>query len=193
VVQVGMQQRSMPHIREARELLASGKIGSVNKITLSWNRNSNRFNRDKVPVDPNSVDWKAFLGTAPDQPLDGYRMRNWRWFWDFGGGIFTDLMVHWIDVAHWLTGKDNPLRALAWNPKTNSPMSLSNDKSIEKWGDLGIEGPLSDKPLTQVLIVPSHGLRSVAERFLNLKDRPKAITVEKENQLDIVDAVAAMP
>ena len=97
------------------------------------------------------------------------------------------------DVLSIIVHKDNPLRALAWNPKTNSPMSLSNDKTIEKWGDLGIDGPLSDKPLTHVLIVPSHGLRSVAERFLNLKDRPKAITIEKENQLDIVDAVAATP
>jgi phosphate transport system substrate-binding protein len=97
------------------------------------------------------------------------------------------------DVLSIIVHKDNPLRALAWNPKTNSPMSLSNDKTIEKWGDLGIDGPLSDKPLTHVLIVPSHGLRSVAERFLNLKNRPKAITIEKENQLDIVDAVAATP
>ena len=40
-------------------------------------------------------------------------MKNWRWFWDFGGGIFTDLMVHWIDVAHWLTGKDTPEKAVA--------------------------------------------------------------------------------
>ena len=32
----------------------------------------------------------------------GTSFRNWRWFWDFGGGIFTDLMVHWIDVAHWI-------------------------------------------------------------------------------------------
>ena len=66
------------------------------------------------------------------------------------------------DVLSIIVHKDNPLRALAWNPKTNSPMSLSNDKTIEKWGDLGIDGPLSDKPLTHVLIVPSHGLRSVA-------------------------------
>ena len=131
VVQVGMQQRSMPHIREARELLASGKIGSVNKITLSWNRNSNRFNRDKVPVDPNSVDWKAFLGTAPDQPLDGYRMRNWRWFWDFGGGIFTDLMVHWIDVAHWLTGKDNPQRAVAIGDYINAKDVWETPDSVQ--------------------------------------------------------------
>ena len=55
--------------------------------------------------------WKDFLGSAPDQPFDEFRFRNWRWFWDFGGGVLTDLMVHWIDVAHWLLDLDHPLKA----------------------------------------------------------------------------------
>ena len=131
VVQVGMQQRSMPHIREAREQLASGKLGTVNKIALSWNRNSNRFNRDKIVVDPATVDWKAFLGNAPEQPLDGYRMKNWRWFWDFGGGIFTDLMVHWIDVAHWLTGKDAPEKAVAIGDFVNAKDVWETPDSVQ--------------------------------------------------------------
>ncbi len=102
IVQVGMQQRSMPHIVKGAELIKAGRLGEIHKIKLSWNRNTDRVRRGRDEVDPKQVDWKAFLGNAPDQPFDGYRMRNWRWFWDFGGGIFTDLMVHWIDVAHWL-------------------------------------------------------------------------------------------
>ena len=39
--------------------------------------------------------------------------RNWRWYWDFGGGIFTDLMVHWADVAHWVLDLDHPARAVS--------------------------------------------------------------------------------
>ena len=54
-----------------------------------------------------------FLGNAPDQPFDEYRFRNWRWFWDFGGGIFTDLMVHWIDVAYWFCDLDDPRTAMS--------------------------------------------------------------------------------
>jgi predicted dehydrogenase len=57
------------------------------------------------------VDWKKFLGSARDQPFDEYRFRNWRWFWDFGGGIFTDLMVHWLDMTHFLLGLDHPAEA----------------------------------------------------------------------------------
>jgi predicted dehydrogenase len=63
-------------------------------------------------VDPKSVDWKAFLGSAPDQPFDEYRFRNWRWFWDFGGGILTDLMVHFIDVANWYLDVAAPATAV---------------------------------------------------------------------------------
>jgi predicted dehydrogenase len=111
IVQVGMQQRSMPHIAKAREIIQSGGIGKVLKVHLSWNRNTSRATMNKLGIDPNSVDWKRFLGNAPQQAFNEYRFRNWRWFWDFGGGIFTDLMVHWIDVAHWILKLDHPLSA----------------------------------------------------------------------------------
>jgi predicted dehydrogenase len=113
VVQVGTQQRSMPHIAKAKELVDKGRIGKVVKIRMSWNRNTDRIRRNKLGVDPKSVDWKAFLGSARDQEFDEYRFRNWRWFWDFGGGLFTDLMVHWVDVAHWLAKLDHPTKAVA--------------------------------------------------------------------------------
>ena len=112
VVQVGTQQRSMPHIQKAYELVKAGRIGKVIKVHMSWNRNTgSKMKRDPQGVNPAGVDWKAFLGNAPDQTFDEYRFRNWRWFWDFGGGLLTDLMVHWIDVAHWFLGVDHPLRA----------------------------------------------------------------------------------
>jgi predicted dehydrogenase len=111
VVQVGMQQRSLPHIQKAKEIVQSGRLGTVHKIHLTWNRNVDRVQKGPPRLDPKKVDWKAFLGNAPDQPFDEYRMKSWRWFWDFGGGLFTDLMVHWIDVAHWLLDLDHPLKA----------------------------------------------------------------------------------
>jgi predicted dehydrogenase len=65
----------------------------------------------KYGIDPKTVDWKRWLGKAPDQPFEEYRFRQWRWFWDFGGGIFTDLMVHWIDVVNWFLDLDHPAEA----------------------------------------------------------------------------------
>jgi len=113
VVQVGMQQRSMPQMQKGAELVAAGKLGKVCKVHLTWNRNTPRFRKVPLGVDPRQVDWKAFLGNAREQPFDEYRFRQWRWFWDFGGGILTDLMVHYIDVAHWLLGVRHPIEATA--------------------------------------------------------------------------------
>jgi predicted dehydrogenase len=113
IVQVGTQQRSMPHIREAKTLIDAGQLGTIVKAKMSWNRNTNRVKRFPLGVKPEQVDWTAFLGNARKQPFDEYRFRNWRWFWDFGGGLFTDLMVHWIDVAHWLCNVDVPHKAVS--------------------------------------------------------------------------------
>lgn len=113
IVQVGTQQRSMPHIVRAKEIIAGGGIGKVVKVHMTWNRNTDRVRRFKGNLNPKGVDWKAFLGSAKPQEYDEYRMRNWRWFWDFGGGIFTDLMVHWIDVAHWILNVDHPEKAVS--------------------------------------------------------------------------------
>lgn len=111
VVQVGMQQRSMPHLQEARELVKKGELGQVVKVHLTWNRNTQRSARGALQIDPGAVDWSRFLGSAPRQQFDPYRYRHWRWFWDFGGGIFTDLMVHYIDVAHWFLDLQAPVSA----------------------------------------------------------------------------------
>ncbi len=113
VVQVGTQQRSMPHLIEAREIIRAGTLGRIHKIHLTWNRNRDRWNLGPLNIDPKTVRWKQFLGKAPEQPFNAYRFRNWRWFWDFGGGIFTDLMVHWIDTAYWMLDMGNPARALS--------------------------------------------------------------------------------
>ena len=111
VVQVGMQQRSMPHLQEAREVVRNQELGRIIKVHLTWNRNAERTPVSKAELDPAAIDWQRFLGNAPKQPFDPYRYRHWRWFWDFGGGIFTDLMVHFIDVAHWYLEQGNPVSA----------------------------------------------------------------------------------
>src|SRR5262245_38176427 len=82
VVQLSTQQRSMPHIQKAYELLKAGRIGPVHKVHLTWNRNHpGRMQRTPMGVDPKTVNWKAFVGVdrglAPEQPFDEYRFRNW--------------------------------------------------------------------------------------------------------------------
>ncbi len=40
------------------------------------------------------LDWKAWLGPAPKREWDPNRFFRWRWFWDYSGGIATDLFIH---------------------------------------------------------------------------------------------------
>ena len=111
VVQVGTQQRSMPQFARAREILRQGRLGDIHKVHLTWNRNRTSAPPRSYDIDAGSLDWERFLGGAPNQPFDAYRFRNWRWFWDFGGGILTDLMVHWIDAVNWLLDLPDPALA----------------------------------------------------------------------------------
>ncbi len=100
VVQVGTQQRSMPQFIKAREIVQSGVMGPIHKVHMCWNRNHTPFRNHVPDIKASQVDWERFLGNAPKQPFEPYRFhRNWRWFWDFGGGILTDLMVHWMDAV----------------------------------------------------------------------------------------------
>lgn len=108
IVQVGTQQRSMTHLKKAREIIRSGQLGSIHKVHMSWNRNTARRHAASLGVDPKTVVWEDFLGPAPSRPFDEYQFRHWRWFWNYGGGIFTDLMVHWLDTANWMLDLDYP-------------------------------------------------------------------------------------
>src|SRR5207237_9520941 len=76
IVQVGTQQRSMPHIQKGYELVKAGRLGKIHKIHLTWNRNTDRLRKNPLNIDPNSADWTTFLGSAPDQPFDEYRFRH---------------------------------------------------------------------------------------------------------------------
>src|ERR1039457_5725900 len=101
IVQVGYQQRSWSDFLQAREIVAGGKLGAISLVLTSWYQDY-VVNRQTPPkVDASKIDWKRFLGSAPDQPFDALRCLRWRWFWDFGGGHLTDLFSHYGDVVQW--------------------------------------------------------------------------------------------
>ena len=110
VLQCGMQQRSWTHFRDAVDLIQAGSLGRVVQVRTYWWQN---YQRDwpTEAVDQQALDWKLWLGSAPDQPYTQEKFFHWRWFWNFGGGAMTDLFTHWIDVAHWAMKTDQPSRA----------------------------------------------------------------------------------
>jgi predicted dehydrogenase len=107
ILQCGMQQRSWPHFREAVDLIQGGALGRVPQVRLYWWQNYN-LNWAPKPIDTQALDWKLWLGNAPDQPFSDEKFARWRWYWNFGGGAMTDLFTHWIDVTQWAMKADQP-------------------------------------------------------------------------------------
>ena len=101
VVQMGSQWRSCPHIIEAAELIRSGKLGKVSLARawafLDWLPSIGKV-ADCPP--PAGVDYDLWLGPAPKRPFNPNRFHfNFRWFWDYAGGLMTDWGVHLINMA----------------------------------------------------------------------------------------------
>ncbi len=116
VLQCGMQQRSWSHFRNAVELIQGGTLGKVPQVRTYWWQNYG-FSWVPKPVDQSQLDWKQWLGGAPDQPFDLEKFFRWRWYWNFGGGAMTDLFTHWIDVVHWAMKSDLPSTAFMLGDK----------------------------------------------------------------------------
>jgi predicted dehydrogenase len=110
ILQCGMQQRSWAHFRDAVDLVQGGSLGRVVQVRTYWWQNYHT-NWPMKPVDQQALDWKAWLGSAPEQAFSDEKFSHWRWFWNFGGGAMTDLFTHWIDVVHWAMKADQPRRA----------------------------------------------------------------------------------
>jgi predicted dehydrogenase len=111
ILQCGMQQRSWTHFRNAVDLIQGGSLGRVTQVRTYWWQNYNQGSWVPKPVDVQALDWKLWLGGAPDQAFSEEKFYRWRWYWNFGGGAMTDLFTHWIDVAQWAMKSDQPREA----------------------------------------------------------------------------------
>jgi predicted dehydrogenase len=102
VMTVGVQSTSDPKWKMANELITAGKIGHVMQAQTQYYRNGSvgqwRYYALSKDMSPKTIDWKMFLGTefglAPDMPFNRAKFAQWRCYWDFGGGMYTDLFVH---------------------------------------------------------------------------------------------------
>jgi predicted dehydrogenase len=102
VMTVGVQSMADPRWRMAYERIQNGDIGHVAQGQTSYYRNSDvgqwRYYHLRKDMTPQNINWKMFLGTefglANDMPFDRAVFAQWRCYWPFGGGMFTDLFVH---------------------------------------------------------------------------------------------------
>ena len=110
VVQMGSQWRSSAHIIEATDLIRSGKLGKVHLARawafLDWLPSIGHVPDSPVPP---GVDYDFWLGPAPFHEFNKNRFHfNFRWFWDYAGGLMTDWGVHLINMAEMGLPAENP-------------------------------------------------------------------------------------
>jgi predicted dehydrogenase len=111
IVQTGTQQRSWDHFVLGKQIVDSGRLGQITFVQTYWYQHATAGNYSPVTMD--KLDWKRWLGPAPDRTFAPERFYQWRHYWDYGGGCITDLMTHWIDVVHWYMNVDAPSLAIA--------------------------------------------------------------------------------
>ncbi|MEQ8788774.1 MAG: Gfo/Idh/MocA family oxidoreductase [Pirellulaceae bacterium] len=120
VLQVGVQSTSSPVWDMARELIDAGKLGKVVQFQTESARNSkfgmSRHNVITKEMTPQTVDFRRFLGVDEgfheDVPFDREIFGQWRCYWAFGYGMFSDLFVHRVTGMLKATGLRNPGRVV---------------------------------------------------------------------------------
>jgi predicted dehydrogenase len=102
VVQVGSHTTSAQQWWKAKKAIGDGAIGRMIMSQGSYHRNS-KEGEWNWPIDANAgpdkkgddyVDWKTWLGSAPTRAWNADRFFRFRKYWDYSGGIATDLFFH---------------------------------------------------------------------------------------------------
>jgi predicted dehydrogenase len=139
VLQVGSQYASEPQYHRAKELVAQGAIGKPLWAQGTYCRNT--FHGEwNYTIDPegteDNIDWKRFLGSAPKRPFSQDRYFRWRKYWDYSGGIATDLLYHRLIPFLVTLGPQFPVRVSA-----NGGIYVHKDREVPDTISTTIEYP----------------------------------------------------
>ena len=136
IFQVGVQGMSDDSYISARKVIEDGMLGQVFQCQIDYVRryseNSGPWRTQARTGDPKpaDLDWDAFLGPAWKRPWDARRYFDWRNYWDYSGGVSTDLFVHRITRMIKACNLVEPIRGIGmggiykWNDGREVPDSF---------------------------------------------------------------------
>ena len=125
LLQVGSQHKTSAMAAKTRELIKSGAIGEVTMVRMSNHRNNAQGAwKYEVPPDASekTIDWNRFLGDKPKRPFDARTFFQWRCWWEFSGGVATDLFVHLLTWLHEVMD-------------VKAPVSVASQGGLHYWKD----------------------------------------------------------
>jgi predicted dehydrogenase len=117
VFQVGAQGCSDDVWWQAQKQIKEGALGKLvwsqtgafrNVPGGDWN-----YGLDWGADPTKNLDWAMWLGSAPKRPFELDRFCNFRKFWDYSGGLATDLLYHSLSHMVIALGPQFPTRVVA--------------------------------------------------------------------------------
>ncbi|MBN2475997.1 MAG: Gfo/Idh/MocA family oxidoreductase [Pirellulales bacterium] len=114
IVQVGTQYMADENYAKVSKMVKDGVIGKPVHAQLGYFRRGDWGERMEI-LDAQAkpgpdLDWKRFLGDAPQVDYTVSRFFQWRLYWDYAGGPATDLLVHTFTPVFCLLELDYPER-----------------------------------------------------------------------------------
>ncbi len=116
------------------ELVRSGAIGEVREVHVFCDNEWDPLPRRQPTRDksgrvqgrpegqrpPKNLKWDLWLGPAPVRPYNpAYHPRQWRAWWDFGGGRLGDMGCHFLNLPVWALDLKAPLTVEAEGPRVS--------------------------------------------------------------------------
>jgi predicted dehydrogenase len=109
VTQMGNLIHAGDNYRRVVEIVRSGVLGKISKVRVWLAADRSGMGRPADGVPPAGCNYDFWLGPAPKRPFNPNRFTfNWRYFWDYGGGILTDFCCHIVDLVHWAMDVNAP-------------------------------------------------------------------------------------
>lgn len=104
---IGTQQRSdKDRFLRAVNMVQKGLLGDIKTITVGINGSPTGGPFPKVEP-PKELDWDFWLGQAPKVDYIERRCHyEFRWWYEYSGGKFTDWGAHHVDIATWAINYD---------------------------------------------------------------------------------------
>jgi predicted dehydrogenase len=102
VFQTSTEDRSLPMYHRMAELVRNGRVGKLQKIEVILPLQPTKPGNPAPQPVPPELDYEMWLGPAPYAPYTKDRVHfNFRWIWDYSGGIICDWGTHLFDTAQW--------------------------------------------------------------------------------------------
>ena len=111
VFEMGSQRRSATVSLKAMETLKSGVIGKLHNGRCWYQTHRKPLGPCSNAAAPDWLDWDKWQGPAPRASYrEGLVHYNWHWFKNWGTGECPNNAVHFIDLARWALGVENPVK-----------------------------------------------------------------------------------